>query len=954
MKYILILISTMLMCCTVFAQNRFTKSDIMNMSREDLMDLSFEDLMAAVEVMEVSSIDELFTSIMNKTTTTASKSEESAFTTPLASSTITREEIQQWGCNSIEEALRLIQGVMVSTKTNGNYDVHLRGLNNIVDGQRLLYTENMNTKLMLDGRDITDYVSGSMLMEFIPVGIEDIKCIEIVRGPVSAMYGPQAVTGVINIITDKSSDYSKLTTAGSLQTSLDLGTTVASAITHLPFNDVFSMSVSVNLEKRNRTTNKLFIPLTKANYVTSSYFESWNKYGKGHTIDDYKALDHEWVSVEELNNIGVSDGFDKNGNLIWYPVVMNQMNIKELIPDPELAKKTQSINGGLSFKFSSNNYLDITGGYNKTLVNSSTLDEQAFSLGGRTNQGGYVNAIGHAGNLSYTLNYDHHKNVYSVGVPGYVAVVNRYGAMVDYNISLLDNMAHLRPALEWFLYSANKTYGSHKETINNVEYSISSFFPKRVDAHTISPTLMGDVSSDDGWKAVGSIRLDLTTNPSGQYINYLVGINKQLDNHFFRISYGRATRASVLTNTSVDYLLDRKSVNIPNDIHLVGSDHKLLVLDGVEIGYRVRPTSNILIDSEIFHSVSIDYGSLHSSSSYLTTSGDNFMTWMYGVLDAYSTTGQEGFASFVNDNWKKYYNSHSIFEYENVPFRARQYGASAMIDYIANSHLIFKGNINWQLTRVDKYYQYSQNASIAQQLTNCVNGQPNENGINQSVVGFTTNILQSAIKYATIQCMQNGLSQNSPEFMNYVIDYGMHCATAKPGLIAAWQHISVDELKRLDEAFVNGDETYTFSTGETIDRNDMLGAYYSLLYNIEGDSQEDFKLANSKQPIPVSSNNHKHKSTPSFYGSIGIIYKPSSIVNFSALMSFMSGREFLTSYGSSKVPAMYNLNVKMGWTPNSSVEFFIQGHNLFSNDRKEFVYSDPVKPMLTTGLACKF
>lgn len=114
------------------AQERtFTKDEVLAMTETELQELSLEDLMRAVDVIGVSSPDELFAMIMNKSISSASKNEESSFTTPLSSTMITKEELLQWGCNSIEDALRLIPGVFVSTKTNGNYDVHLRGLNNV-------------------------------------------------------------------------------------------------------------------------------------------------------------------------------------------------------------------------------------------------------------------------------------------------------------------------------------------------------------------------------------------------------------------------------------------------------------------------------------------------------------------------------------------------------------------------------------------------------------------------------------------------------------------------------------------------------------------------------------------------------------------------------------------------------------------------------------------------------
>lgn len=70
-------------------------------------------------------------------------------------------------------------------------------------------------------------------------------------------------------------------------------------------------------------------------------------------------------------------------------------------------------------------------------------------------------------------------------------------------------------------------------------------------------------------------------------------------------------------------------------------------------------------------------------------------------------------------------------------------------------------------------------------------------------------------------------------------------------------------------------------------------------------------------------------------------------------MSFMSKREYNTSYGYASIPSVFNLNIKLGWTPNKNVEFFLQGHNILKNNQ-EFVYGDEVKTQFTTGLTCKF
>lgn len=62
----------------------------------------------------------------------ASKKSESIFDAPVAIAAITREEIQQAGALSIMEALRLLPGMIVREVSSGNYDINIRGFNNML------------------------------------------------------------------------------------------------------------------------------------------------------------------------------------------------------------------------------------------------------------------------------------------------------------------------------------------------------------------------------------------------------------------------------------------------------------------------------------------------------------------------------------------------------------------------------------------------------------------------------------------------------------------------------------------------------------------------------------------------------------------------------------------------------------------------------------------------------
>ncbi|MBN1969568.1 MAG: TonB-dependent receptor plug domain-containing protein [Candidatus Delongbacteria bacterium] len=148
-----------------------------------------------------------FEELLNLDISLASKKSELLFESPLASFVLTKEEISKYGVQSVEECFKLIPGVIVREKTNGNYDIHLRGFENIPPTNDIFYTENTISLVMVNGTPVYNYFQGGTYWENVHVSVDDIERIEIIRGPSSALYGPNAVSGVINIITTKHNKY---------------------------------------------------------------------------------------------------------------------------------------------------------------------------------------------------------------------------------------------------------------------------------------------------------------------------------------------------------------------------------------------------------------------------------------------------------------------------------------------------------------------------------------------------------------------------------------------------------------------------------------------------------------------------------------------------------------------------------------------------------------------------
>lgn len=128
---------------------------------------------------------------------TASRKEQPITESPSSVSIITAEDIRLAGADNIPDLLRTAAGVDVFMANAFEVEVSVRGFNDIW-ARRLL--------VMIDGRSVYQDFRGMVLWKSIPVTLAEIERIEIVRGPGSALYGANAFSGVINIITKTPQD----------------------------------------------------------------------------------------------------------------------------------------------------------------------------------------------------------------------------------------------------------------------------------------------------------------------------------------------------------------------------------------------------------------------------------------------------------------------------------------------------------------------------------------------------------------------------------------------------------------------------------------------------------------------------------------------------------------------------------------------------------------------------
>lgn len=129
--------------------------------------------------------------------TTPSKAPVRAFDSSSAVFVITGEDIRRWGATSIPEALRLAPGVEVARIDANHWSIGIRGF-----GTRL----TRSVLVLIDGRTVYTPLFDGTYWEVQDTLLEDVDRIEVVRGPGATVWGPNAVNGVINIVTKSASE----------------------------------------------------------------------------------------------------------------------------------------------------------------------------------------------------------------------------------------------------------------------------------------------------------------------------------------------------------------------------------------------------------------------------------------------------------------------------------------------------------------------------------------------------------------------------------------------------------------------------------------------------------------------------------------------------------------------------------------------------------------------------
>jgi iron complex outermembrane recepter protein len=167
--------SVFAMACPAYAQQQLAQNDINQMSIEQLANVAI---------------------------TSVSKTAEPLSDAASAVYVISHDDVIRSGATSLPEMLRLAPNLEVMQTSPSNYVITARGFNgNAAD-------QNFSDKLLvlIDGRSVYSPLYSGVYWDMQDVLPEDVERIEVISGPAGALWGANAVNGVINIVTRKASD----------------------------------------------------------------------------------------------------------------------------------------------------------------------------------------------------------------------------------------------------------------------------------------------------------------------------------------------------------------------------------------------------------------------------------------------------------------------------------------------------------------------------------------------------------------------------------------------------------------------------------------------------------------------------------------------------------------------------------------------------------------------------
>lgn len=217
---------------------------------------------------------------------TATKTQLEKKEVPQSVEVITEQKIKELGAYSVQDALRLANNIDVQDNGMTGNQVQMRG------------NSTMHTLILVDGKRMAaeNTQSSQNAYELKRINISDVERIEIIRSNGSALYGSDAIGGVINIITKKS-------TTPSISVNMHTGTKDEAT------------SFMYSFGKQGKLSLKIGGGIEKVRKFDSGVYKNYSKNTTTGAVTSTDASSTNMYGTRRFLNTGLSYAFDDNHSL---------------------------------------------------------------------------------------------------------------------------------------------------------------------------------------------------------------------------------------------------------------------------------------------------------------------------------------------------------------------------------------------------------------------------------------------------------------------------------------------------------------------------------------------------------------------------------------------------------------------------------------------------------------
>jgi len=250
---------------------------------------------------------------------TASKRLENIKKSAASISVVTDEQIRNIGARDLIDILRTVPGIGVSQNNIGNYEIESRGV-------KTYFSEKVLFMLNSHPIDINLTNGGpSSWPKLTHVAVENIKRIEIIRGPGSALYGANAFSALVNIISKNADDID------GVELTAQAGTYATQSYNLLFGNSFAGLDVSGNFNFFDTNGFKAYVPSDNQAHFDNLYGttnaslapgknDPWEKRNDVELRLDYQDLELQlrYASKKSGSYFGTADALNNDSEISSY------------------------------------------------------------------------------------------------------------------------------------------------------------------------------------------------------------------------------------------------------------------------------------------------------------------------------------------------------------------------------------------------------------------------------------------------------------------------------------------------------------------------------------------------------------------------------------------------------------------------------------------------------------